>query len=59
MADWRKKLPKPKADPKKMVHGVMVRPNEKTCRWLYEQAEKHRVSVNKIVLAIIEAAASP
>lgn len=51
---WESKLPKSKSVPKKMIEGIMVRPSIEVCEWLASQADKYHVSVNKIVLAIIE-----
>lgn len=54
MTDWRKHLPKPKPT-QKVIQAVMVRPSAEACEWLVQQSEKHGVSVNQIVVAMIEA----
>lgn len=41
---------------KKQIKAVLVRPSSHACEWLVEKSEKHGVSVNQIVLAIIHAA---
>lgn len=52
---WQSKLPK--GPPvKNMLRGIMVRPNEKICKWLSDEASKRGCSANKIVVAILEAA---
>lgn len=45
------KKPTPKVPPS----GIMVRPREDICKWLATVAQVHGVSVNKIVLTMIEA----
>lgn len=52
MADFEKYLPRPKKV--KPLQGIMVRPTKELCQWLEDVAKLHRVSANKLVLAILE-----
>jgi hypothetical protein len=55
MSNWKAHLPKPKPVTK-TIQAVMVRPSIEACEWLVSQATIHGVSVNAVVLALIESA---